>query len=40
MPIVGVSRDWLFERMGATYTQDEFEVLCFDFGIELDDVTS
>ncbi|CAH1438755.1 unnamed protein product [Lactuca virosa] len=40
MPTVSVGRDLLFESLGRTYTQDEFEELCFDFGIELDDVTT
>ncbi|KAJ0977378.1 hypothetical protein J5N97_012852 [Dioscorea zingiberensis] len=40
MPTVSVGRDHLFERLGKVYTQDEFEALCFDFGIELDDVTT
>lgn len=40
MPTVGVFRDDLYERLGKTYTQDEFEELCFEFGVELDDVTS
>mmetsp|Transcript_29442 Transcript_29442/g.85831 ORF Transcript_29442/g.85831 Transcript_29442/m.85831 type:complete len:612 (-) Transcript_29442:153-1988(-) len=40
MPTVGVERDELFRRLGRTYTQEEFELLCFEFGIELDDVTS
>ncbi|KAL7619335.1 hypothetical protein Lser_V15G00476 [Lactuca serriola] len=40
MPTVSVGRDLLFEALGRTYTQDEFEELCFDFGIELDDVTT
>ena len=50
MPTVGVVRDDLFKRMGYSYTPDElvkdgkaqtlFEDLCFEFGIELDDVTS
>jgi len=40
MPTVGVVRDDLFEALGRTYTQDEFELLCFEFGVELDDVTS
>jgi len=38
MPTVSVDRDALFARLGRTYTQDDFEKLCFDFGIELDDV--
>lgn len=40
MPTVGLERDELFKRLGRTYTQEEFEDLCFDFGVELDDVTS
>jgi len=40
MPTIGVTRDDLFVRLGRTYTQEEFELLCFEFGIELDDVTS
>ncbi|KAH8057242.1 phenylalanine-tRNA ligase [Aureococcus anophagefferens] len=40
MPTVGLNRDDLFERLGKTYTQEEFELLCFEFGVELDDVTS
>jgi phenylalanyl-tRNA synthetase beta chain len=38
MPTVGVDRDDLFARMGRTYTDDEFDELCFQFGVELDDV--
>ncbi|KAJ3669659.1 hypothetical protein LUZ60_011609 [Juncus effusus] len=40
MPTVSVGRDRLFDALGRTYTQEEFEVLCFEFGIELDDVTT
>ncbi|KAA8541114.1 hypothetical protein F0562_025077 [Nyssa sinensis] len=40
MPTVSVGRDRLFEALGRTYTQEEFEDLCFKFGIELDDVTT
>lgn len=40
MPTVGVYRDDLFARLGKDYSQEEFELLCFEFGIELDDVTS
>lgn len=40
MPTVGVVRDDLFAALGRQYSQDEFEDLCFEFGIELDDVTS
>nr|XP_029117059.1 phenylalanine--tRNA ligase beta subunit, cytoplasmic isoform X2 [Elaeis guineensis] len=40
MPTVSVGRDRLFEALGETYTQEDFEKLCFEFGIELDDVTT
>jgi phenylalanyl-tRNA synthetase beta chain len=40
MPTVGVSRDALFAHLGRTYTDEEFDELCFEFGVELDEVTS
>jgi phenylalanyl-tRNA synthetase beta chain len=40
MPTVSVGRDRLFEALGKTYTEKEFDELCFSFGIELDDVTT
>ncbi|PNW74324.1 hypothetical protein CHLRE_13g603900v5 [Chlamydomonas reinhardtii] len=40
MPTVGVNRDKLFEKLGKVYTDEEFDHLCFEYGIELDDVTS
>ncbi|CAJ1975858.1 unnamed protein product [Sphenostylis stenocarpa] len=40
MPTVSVGRDRLFAALGRTYTQEEFEDLCFSFGIELDDVVN
>lgn len=40
MPIISVGRDRLFKVLGKTYSQEQFEELCFDFGIELDDVTT
>ncbi|KAI0238843.1 Phenylalanine--tRNA ligase beta subunit [Lamellibrachia satsuma] len=40
MPTVGLKTDVLFEVMGRSYTEDEFNDLCFDFGLELDEVTS
>ncbi|WJX90143.1 phenylalanine--tRNA ligase [Trifolium repens] len=40
MPTISVGRDRLFASLGKTYTQEEFEDLCFSFGIELDDVTT
>lgn len=40
MPTVSVNRDRLFEALGKTYTDDEFQILCFEYGVELDDVTT
>ncbi|KAH0975875.1 hypothetical protein GBA52_017774 [Prunus armeniaca] len=40
MPTVSVGRDRLYAALGRTYTQEEFEEVCFSFGIELDDVTT
>jgi len=40
MPTVNLVRDELFRALGRTYTDKEFQNLCFSFGIELDDVTS
>ncbi|XP_067898232.1 phenylalanine--tRNA ligase beta subunit [Heterodontus francisci] len=40
MPTVSVKRDLLFRALGQTYTDEEFDELCFEFGLELDEVTS
>ncbi|KAL1825022.1 hypothetical protein DCAR_0313129 [Daucus carota subsp. sativus] len=40
MPTVSVGRDLLFKALGRPYTEEEFDNLCFQFGIELDDVTT
>lgn len=40
MPTLAVARDYLFQLLGRTYTEKQFEDLCFEFGVELDDVTS
>lgn len=40
MPTVGLKAEQLFERLERRYTEDEFQELCFEFGLELDDVTS
>jgi phenylalanyl-tRNA synthetase beta chain len=40
MPTVGVERDLLFTHLGRTYTDEAFDELCFEFGVELDEVTS
>ena len=38
MPVISVERDLLFVALGKEYSEEEFDQLCFDFGIELDDV--
>ena len=40
MPTVAVYRDELLERLGlaSSFTVEDFEKLCFEFGVELDDV--
>ncbi|XP_051839424.1 phenylalanine--tRNA ligase beta subunit [Antechinus flavipes] len=40
MPTVSVNRDLLFRALGRTYTDEEFDELCFEFGLELDEITS
>ncbi|KAF8341323.1 phenylalanyl-tRNA synthetase [Cantharellus anzutake] len=40
MPTVAVDKADLFERLGTTYTTEEFDQLCFDFGVELDEDTT
>jgi phenylalanyl-tRNA synthetase beta chain len=40
MPTVSVSRDRLFAHLGRTYTDHDFDELCFEYGIELDEITS
>jgi phenylalanyl-tRNA synthetase beta chain len=38
MPNITVVRDHLFEAIGHSYTEKEFDELCFEFGVEVDDV--
>ena len=38
MPVLSVIKSQLFSRLGKSYTDEEFVNLCFDFGIELDDI--
>lgn len=38
MPTISINPDTLFKKIGQTFTEKEFDQLCFDFGIELDDV--
>ena len=40
MPTVTVNREALFKAIGREFTDEEFDNLCFEFGIELDEVTS
>lgn len=40
MPTISVDKSDLFERLGRTYTTEEFDELCFEFGIELDEDTT
>ncbi|ORY63548.1 phenylalanyl-tRNA synthetase [Pseudomassariella vexata] len=39
MPTISVDKYDLFEALGQKYTTEEFEELCFEFGIELDEDT-
>ena len=38
MPNITLIRDHLFESIGRKYTEHEFDELCFEFGVEVDDV--
>jgi phenylalanyl-tRNA synthetase beta chain len=38
MPNITLIRDHLFAVIGRTYTDKEFDELCFEFGVEVDDV--
>ncbi|CAF0954805.1 unnamed protein product [Adineta ricciae] len=38
MPTIGVKRSLLFQELGRTYTDEEFDQLCFDYGLELDKI--
>ncbi|CAK1355618.1 unnamed protein product [Cercospora beticola] len=43
MPTIGVDKEDFYRAIGKdpkTYTKEEFDQLCFDFGIELDEDTS
>ncbi|KAJ3084245.1 phenylalanyl-tRNA synthetase [Rhizoclosmatium globosum] len=40
MPTVNVDKEILFKGLGRVFTLEEFEDLCFDFGIELEEETS
>ncbi|KAF8205096.1 phenylalanyl-tRNA synthetase subunit beta [Pholiota molesta] len=40
MPTVAVDKADLWERLGKEYTTEEFDKLCFDYGLELDEDTT
>lgn len=40
MPTVSVARDSLFAALGRSYTDEEFDELCFSYGLELDGITT
>lgn len=40
MPTIAVKRDLLFRYLEKTYTDEEFQKVCFEFGLELDDITT
>lgn len=40
MPTVSVKRDLIFQALGRKYTDEEFDELCFEFGLELDEITT
>ncbi|KAI0877965.1 phenylalanyl-tRNA synthetase [Hypoxylon argillaceum] len=39
MPTIGVDKEDFFVALGQRFTADEFQALCFDYGIELDEDT-
>ncbi|GLB33939.1 putative B3/4 domain containing protein [Lyophyllum shimeji] len=40
MPTVAVDKSDLWERLGREYSTEEFDKLCFDYGLELDEDTT
>jgi phenylalanyl-tRNA synthetase beta chain len=40
MPTIAVDKAALYKELGREYTTEEFDELCFEFGIELDEDTS
>ncbi|KAK7197331.1 phenylalanyl-tRNA synthetase [Novymonas esmeraldas] len=40
MPTLAVAKDYICRLIGKSYTDEEFNDLCFEFGLELDDITS
>uniref|UniRef100_A0A0N5AYP4 Phenylalanine--tRNA ligase beta subunit n=1 Tax=Syphacia muris TaxID=451379 RepID=A0A0N5AYP4_9BILA len=40
MPTIGIRKAVIDKNFGKTFTEKEFDELCFDYGLELDEVTS
>jgi len=40
MPVISVSKNSLYARLGQSYTDDAFHDLCFEFGVELDEIVA
>ncbi|VDO14108.1 unnamed protein product, partial [Haemonchus placei] len=40
MPTVGIKKVLLDKHLGKVYSEKEFDELCFEYGLELDEVTS
>ncbi|KAG5507068.1 hypothetical protein JKF63_05814 [Porcisia hertigi] len=40
MPTLAVAKEYICRLIGKSYTDEEFDDLCFQFGLELDDITS
>jgi len=40
MPTISIKREVLFQGLGQRYTEEEFDELCFEFGLELDEVVT
>ena len=38
MPTIGIKEELLFKALGKKYSEEEFNDLCFEFGLELDEV--
>ena len=38
MPNITLIRDDLFAMIGRSYTDEQFDELCFEFGVEVDDI--
>lgn len=38
MPTITVIKEDLFEAIGKKFTDEEFDAVCFEFGVEIDDI--